>query len=347
MRTRFYIFLAFVVSFSPAFAGKYVAEFLEAGTGVRAAGMGNAYVAASNDASALWWNPASIAWDNVPQVYLMHSAMYGNMYQLETMAYKDRLLGAYLGASLLRMGTDQIPFTRADGFYDYGPDGIPGTGDAGEGNGIWDPGEPVDASAVDIRSENDIALLVSASLPISKSIAWGASAKILGQQIGNYTNVGFGMDIGVRVRANPCLAFGVSVLDVTSTYLRWSTGFSESKLPSVRAGTVFCYPLKRDDSIKLLFFGDAEMRFEGAHDDAIISIDPVTIDPHIGAELSLWKHFFPRIGLDRNDFTAGAGLKFSRFSVDYAFVMSSIDYVHRVSLSIDFNPRLPTKVQGE
>ncbi len=345
MRSKYTTYLFVFLTFVPSFGGKYVAEFLEVGIGVRASGMGGSYVAAGDDASAFWWNPASVAWDNTPQLYMMHAAMYGNMYQLDALAYKDKLFGAYLALSFMRLGTDQIPFTREDGFYDYGPDGVPGTGDEGEGNGVWDPGEPVDASAVDMRSEGDYVLTAGVAFPVTKSIAWGIAGKILHQNIGGYTNFGFGADIGVRYKPSPRLVVGLSVLDVTGTHLTWSTGFSESKLPSLRGGAAYTFPLNRKETASLLLSGDIEMRFEGASEAAMISIDPISIDTHLGLELSLWEHFFPRIGIDRDEFTAGAGLKISRFHIDYAFVMSSIDYVHRVSLAIDFNPRLPPSVQ--
>jgi len=108
---------------------------------------------------------------------------------------------------------------------------------------------------------------------------------------------------------------------------------------------------RRDTLIdKKLFLAstvDLEMRFEGASDDALVSFDPVTIDPHLGVEFSLYDRFFTRIGLDRNDFTAGAGLKIARFTLDYAFVAASSDYVHRVGLTVDFDPRLPPGVQRD
>jgi len=42
--------------------GTNAAAFLEIGVGARAMAMGGAYGAVANDASALYWNPAGIAW---------------------------------------------------------------------------------------------------------------------------------------------------------------------------------------------------------------------------------------------------------------------------------------------
>ena len=344
---RFYACIVLLIfSIIPVFGGKYVAEFLEVGVGVRAAGMGGAYCSAGEDASAFWWNPAAPAKHITPQLYVMHSALYSNMYQLDAIAYRDKLWGTYLAASVLRLATDDIPFTRSDGFYDYGPDGVPGTGDEGEGNGVWDPGEPVDATAIDMKSEGDYALLVGAAISISKNLQWGISAKILHQNIGGYTNFGVGADLGLKYELSDRLKFGLTVLDITGTHLKWSTGYSESKLPSLRLGSAYTMSVW-ENKIDMLASGDIEMRFEGSSESALLSIDPISIDPHLGVEFSLWKHFFPRIGLDRTDFTAGAGLKISRFQLDYAFVASSIDYVHRVSLTVDFNPRIPPGIQKE
>ncbi len=342
MRERIFPFV--LLLFLPAFGGKYVAEFLEVGTGVRAAGLGGAYCAFGTDASAVWWNPAAVAWQDAPQIYAMHSALYGNIYQLDAIAYRDKFRGVRFCASAMRLGTDQIPFTRDDGFYDYGTDGVPGTGDEGEGNGVWDPGEPVDASAIQMRSEGDYVLVLSAATPLSKRLAWGASAKFLHQRIGDYTNFGFGADVGIRYRLSERLFCGLSVLDVTGTHISWSTGFSESKLPSVRVGASYALPL-RERAVELAVTSELELRFEGGSKDALISVDPVTLYPHLGVEARFWEHFFARVGVDRRDFCAGAGIKISRFTLDYAFVASSIDQVHRVALTVDFNPRLPPGIQ--
>ncbi len=53
--------------------GVSAATFLEIGVGARAAAMGGAYSAIANDATALYWNPAGIAWIEGLQAEFMHS----------------------------------------------------------------------------------------------------------------------------------------------------------------------------------------------------------------------------------------------------------------------------------
>jgi hypothetical protein len=82
------------------------------------------------------------------------------------------------------------------------------------------------------------------------------------------------------------LRIGLSVLDVTGTHLNWSTGFAESKLPSVRL-----WWLSRDTlSTKNCFsvncrFGKCVLKVLPTM--LLFSFDPVTIDPHLGVEFSL------------------------------------------------------------
>nr|HPI73656.1 hypothetical protein [bacterium] len=53
--------------------GTGAAAFLEIGVGARAMAMGGAYTSIANDATALYWNPAGIAWMNGVQCELAHN----------------------------------------------------------------------------------------------------------------------------------------------------------------------------------------------------------------------------------------------------------------------------------
>ena len=53
--------IAISTSFGQYKGGTTAAQFLKIGIGSRATGMGEAYVAMSQDASGLYWNPAGIA----------------------------------------------------------------------------------------------------------------------------------------------------------------------------------------------------------------------------------------------------------------------------------------------
>ena len=62
LSNKFIVISMIVLSFSiTAYAQKYAAEFLTTGVRARALGMGGAYVAVANDATASFWNPAVLA----------------------------------------------------------------------------------------------------------------------------------------------------------------------------------------------------------------------------------------------------------------------------------------------
>ncbi|MCB4792858.1 MAG: PorV/PorQ family protein, partial [Elusimicrobia bacterium] len=63
----------FLLNSSLSFAGTTGAAFLKIGVGARAAGMGSAFTALSDDASGIYWNPAGIASISEKQVMFMHS----------------------------------------------------------------------------------------------------------------------------------------------------------------------------------------------------------------------------------------------------------------------------------
>ena len=73
------IFLLIFFSFGIITAGEITkvgtsaAQFMKIGVGARATAMGESFVAVSNDASAIFWNPAGIASLTTNEVLLVHT----------------------------------------------------------------------------------------------------------------------------------------------------------------------------------------------------------------------------------------------------------------------------------
>ena len=86
MRPHFMVILLFILLFGgsrlsaqliPVLGaqrtGMAAAQFLKIGVGARAAGMGESFVAVSNDASALYWNPAGITQSTGNEIIVSHT----------------------------------------------------------------------------------------------------------------------------------------------------------------------------------------------------------------------------------------------------------------------------------
>lgn len=92
-------------------AGTAMAQFLKIGVGARASGMGEAFVALANDASALYWNPAGAA--QVQQNELIFSHVNWPVeVRHEFIGYLHRLGGQnVLGVSVTALHTDDFEET--------------------------------------------------------------------------------------------------------------------------------------------------------------------------------------------------------------------------------------------
>ncbi len=79
----------------------------------RAAGMGQAFVAIADDATATFWNPAGLAWQTTPDIVLMYSKLAEGLaddISYNYLAYSKPMWGGGFGASIifLNLGSSDI-----------------------------------------------------------------------------------------------------------------------------------------------------------------------------------------------------------------------------------------------
>lgn len=191
--TKIFIFVLAIVFILPltAFAadeGAHAAEFLSHGVGARALGMGSAFVAIADDATATYWNPAGLT-DVKKHSF---SAMYSDTFSTGDGSFFSKGLVNYnfvnyvhqiedigsLGLSWIRLGIDDIPRTT---FIDVDNNGFLGDYQDINGNGVKDEGEPyIDRPTVaEYFSNTDNALLVSYARQIHPIAAVGGNLKLL------------------------------------------------------------------------------------------------------------------------------------------------------------------------
>ncbi len=324
----------------PAAATKYAGEFLKIQVGARALGMGGAFTAVSDDATAPYWNPAGMVYLPYREVIPQHQEKFGKLANHDYIGAVFPLggpkgHGSALGVGLLRFAVDDIPITPRPGalrpgidFLDYGADGDPTTPDAGQGDGVWEPGERLLISPEDLymASSSDMAGMISYARQRGERWAFGGSLKFVRQSIPDtlpgehVTSFGAGLDAGALYMPTDAVTLGAVVHDLTTTYLAWSNGTREYIIPTLDTGVaVTFHPADRHALTCAL---DLAWGFDNRTSDAQIHVGGVTWDVRTGLEYWYRNMLALRTGVNGKDLAFGAGLRYKQVGVDYAAQLS-------------------------
>ncbi|HVP40033.1 MAG TPA: PorV/PorQ family protein [Candidatus Saccharimonadales bacterium] len=313
------VLLGVALAAAPAAADKYSGEFLKLGVGARALGMGGAFVSLSDDATALYWNPAGLAFLHHHMLMPAHSEEFGQILNYDYLAYVQPLgPRESLGIGIVRLSLDNIPLTdslRLDNL----------------GQPIYDEGRLI------YTSDTELALLMSYGRAVSSRLNLGATAKLIRQSVADHSSFGIGADVGAIYSPSPSVSIGLAVDDVFGTFLSWDTGHHERISPSARLGGSLTRALGRDHLVTLA--GDLYFTFDGRRTVSQFSSGQVGGEYHLGVEYWFKRALALRTGYNHGSFTAGAGGRRGRFALDYAFISNSnvgLDNTQRISGSFEF-----------
>ncbi|MCD4690332.1 PorV/PorQ family protein [bacterium] len=297
-------------------ADKYAGEFLTHGVGARALGMGSAFVAVADDVTAGYWNPAGVAEMTERAVQFMHSETFGDVVNYDTGAYVHPLEeGSAIALTYVRLAVDDIPFT------DFEED---------EERIYYDP------ARISWESDSESALFVTYGRKVSPTLRLGASLKMIRKSIAEYSCYGFGFDIGAKYDLWNGFTLGANIQDVTTTYLAWDTKEKERIWPTAKLGVAYSRDIASLDG-RVIAAADADVRFEKRWMADEYHIGDVTCDTHYGLEFVYRNAIAVRTGFAMSELTAGAGIGFRGFVIDYAYGRHEyLDSSHRVSASYEF-----------
>jgi hypothetical protein len=353
---------------APVHATKYAGEFMKLPVGARAIGMGGAFSAIGDDASAAWWNPAGIIYLPYREVLVQHAEAFGALANHDYVAGVFPLGGAKgqaqaLSFSLTRFAVDDIPITPRPGalrpgvdFLDYGIDNRADIPDYGQGNGVWDPGERLLLSDADLfmASSSDMALTVGYARQRGTHWAFGADLKFVRQSIPDtlpgqhVTSFGAGLDAGLLYMPTDAITLAAVAHDLTTTYLSWSNGTREVVAPSLTTGASFQFHPAPHHALTCAM--DLAWLFEDRLLDAQLKMGAATADVRTGVEYWYRSTLGLRTGLNGKDLTFGAGLRYKQVGVDYAASLhrffaaddknypsdTNLDVTHLVSLGVNW-----------
>jgi hypothetical protein len=331
---------------------KYGNDFLTAGGGARALGMGSAQVAIADDITAAYWNVAGLSSVNDLQIAYMHSERFGGIvgYDYGAVAYPLRDSNGVLALSFFRQGVDNI----ANTLNAFDPDrGLP----------VANPED-----RITYFSAADMAVFLSYATQKSENLSLGATAKVVHQRLGPFATAwGYSFDFAGQLRTD-FADFGIQINDITTMRKLWEVdasefntdngsfqevfndslpdGTNEFVLPSVRAGAAKTIDFS---DFRLIAAADLNLFFENRR-AYYLNMGRMSIEPQIGAEVGYKQIIFFRTGLTdfiddpENGFTMsptlGLGFNVSYLQLDYSFASfagatSDLGFTHRVSVKFD------------
>ena len=148
--------------------GTTSAPFLEIEVGSKAVGMGSAFVAVANDATALYWNPAGISRLSGNETVLIHTERIANInYDFVGTVFPMGNLGV-LGISIISLSTDEMKVRTVD---------------KPEGTG-------------ELFSVGDLAVGIAYARNLTTRFSIGFNGKYIRQKIWHMSASGFAIDIG-------------------------------------------------------------------------------------------------------------------------------------------------------
>lgn len=319
MIKRILIFAIVLVTFCPPVWGaKYAGEFLSLGVGARALGMGGAFVAVCDDASAGYWNPAGLQSLRQKQIIIMHAETFGSLLNHDFLGYVVPLRNegnhSSLSFGLVRLGGGGIKITSLE-----------------RDEPISDNNRMV---LVKEASHADYTLLFSYSRRSHPDLAWGATAKIIYRRLADNSAFGMGLDWGVMFSPCDFVALGANLMDLSATFLTYDNGTTESIYPNLKIGAA----LKKEfyDFSNCVAI-DSDVRFEKRKSSAQYWVGSISFDMHYGFETWYKNKVAGRLGFDQGNFTFGFGLSIRQFILDVALLdHDQLEDSYRASLQVKF-----------
>lgn len=336
-KTRNFIFAVSLLTFVNAkgFWVKYGWELFYHVTDARTAALGNATTAYNfGSPTASLINPI---FSSAPsqQISLSHQSRFAGILNNDVIGFQLDRKGKPIQFNILYEGIGQIPDTR-NMLLDWGNDGQFGTNDAGEGNGILDEGERLDADQLRFFSQHQIGVHGAFNHSF-RNMPLGIGIKVLSYSLGDHFALGVGIDLGIMKHVKGTNV-GIVTRNLPTSGLIWDNGTIEGTTPSVSVGVHRPLELTKFP-VKLHSMFSLDVSTTTRHLDSQLGFGSFSVDGSFGMEGIIKDKFSIRIGQNAvGNSTGGIGVQWDGFGVDYAFLSSpSADHLgnhHLVSLNV-------------
>ncbi len=305
----------FIALFLPIvlLATKYAGDFQELGVGGRAGGMGGTGIAQFQDPASIYYNPGG-SFFAPKSVLLMHSENFAGMVRSEYVGVIAPQPEHVFGLAMQYIMVSDIMLTT-----------LPDTSELPGSDNQPYPYDTVGTNDLILYLQYARGLMVGGDLDLNRpSFAYGANIKIYYRDLVVIKGYGGGLDLGVAFASRNFHA-GLCVRDFVLAPLIWDNGSRETILPKIMLGVS-----------PAILFEEINSRLTVAG-DFIKEIGVSGFSVRYGIEFCYRDAVAGRVGFNAGRFTAGLGLTYKKFKLDYALVThSELRNTNRVSLGYTF-----------
>ena len=290
---------------------RYSEDPLLLGAGARPLGMGGAFVAVSDDATAVYWNPAGLERLRRRELQIQHADQFGGTVNHDVFTLCGPSSRGGFGVGLMRLGVDGVKITTLED-----PTLAPGPGN-----------RPV-VSRVAGTTEYHLHLAYGRGL--SSNLFAGAGVKLVSRSLGVGSGSGFGVDFGMLYVPRPDLTAGLMIRNLIPMKITFDSGSTDRVPPVLVVGLALERPVSAADG-RIICSGSFSIGEEKSAADGLQGV-------RVGIEYVYRKKLAFRLGARGNHFTAGAGVRLGgRVAFDLAFLEhGELDNTYRVSGSVYF-----------
>jgi hypothetical protein len=288
-------------------AGTSAFSFLRIGVGARAAALGGAFVSLSEDASALYWNPAGL------------TQLDGDQITLGYVNYVLDIHSGFLGYVLPRRG--DLRLGVALNYFSYGQF---------QKTTVENPS----GSGLGTFGAMDVALSVSGAYPLRADLSVGASAKMIYGKIEDYGSDAYAVDLGgLYSLPNGRTRIGASVQNLGFQRSGYLSDHTDGLAPVFRLGAshqLQGLPLL----LSVDLFKPTDQHLNVNLGGELLPVENFSL--RVG-----WSSLGQdqRVGTDRDNlagFSGGLGVSWQRYRLDYAYSsQAEMGDVHRATISFD------------
>ena len=312
--------------------GTVAAAFLEIEVGSRAVGMGGAYVAVVDDATAVFWNPAGLARIPKNEAVLVHNNwLVDTSFDFVAIALSLGNSGTF-GASITSLSTSDMEVRTV-----LLPDG---TGER--------------------FSTSDLSAALSYALNLTDRFAIGVNAKYISQSIWRMSAQGFAMDIGTLFKTNlKGMTIGMSIsnfgtsmkLKGNDTFVNYddapNLGGSNDRIPAFKQTESYSLPLLLQVGLAMDILNNENnvvtVAINAAHPNDNNEYVNMGVEYAIGDVVALRMGYKNSFLKDSEEgITAGVGTKLVlsggiSFAIDYAYQdFGRLNNAQMFSLALEF-----------